>query len=241
LKRKIVVLNVVLGAVAIFAGFQLRSQWRAAKDREAATLPGPPVKPPPVMPYVKAPVGDPVLAVGYNPIVQKDLFDPSRNPNVEVAPPPPPPPPPPMPALPRYHGQMNLDGITAILSETPNSPQTSVKLGESIGQFKLVDVSTQEIVFQWSATGEMARKSLGELMERGRPSNEPVASASTQAPPPPAPVIKTPQGPGELAPQGFRVCNSNDSTPDGAVVDGFRKVSYATPFGPACRWDPLGK
>jgi hypothetical protein len=241
LKRKVVVLNVVLGVVVIFAGIQFRSEWKAAKAREAATLPGPPVKAPPVPPYRPLPVGEAVLSAGYNPIAQKDLFDPSRNPNVELPPPPAPPPPPPMPPLPRYHGQMNLDGITAILSEAPNSAQTPVKLGDAIGQFKLVDVSTQEIVFEWSATGETVRKRLDDLMDRAsQSSNAPVASASSQAPPPP-PVIKTPKGPGEDTGRGFKRCDPTDSTPDGAVVDGYRKVSYPTPFGPACRWDPLGK
>ena len=236
MNRKIVILNVVLAAVAIFAGFQLRNQWRAAKSREAATLHSAPVKPDAVPPYTPLPTAAPVLSAGYNAIAQKDLFDPSRNPNVVVEAPPPPPP---MPALPHYYGQMNLDGVTAILSEAANSPQKSVKPGETIGQFKLVDVSINEIVFEWN--GELVHRRLDELLDRGgSPSNAPVASASTPAPPP-APVIKTATGPGELAPQGYKTCNPNDSTPDGAVVDGFRKVAYATPFGPACRWDPIGK
>ena len=29
--------------------------------------------------------------------------------------------------------------------------------------------------------------------------------------------------------------------PDGAVVDGFRKVSRATPFGKACVWEAVGR
>jgi hypothetical protein len=238
LNRKIILLNVVLAAAAIFAGFQLRNEWRAAKRREAATLHSAGSKPATVPPYYPLPGSEPVLAAGYDRIAQKDLFDPSRNPNVAVEAPPPSPPPPPMPALPRYYGQMNLDGVTAILGEGANSPQRSVKPGDTIGQFKLVDVSTQEIVFEWN--GGLVRKRLDELLERSI--SAPVVAAATQAPPPPpAPVIKTPMGPGELAPQGFKACNPNDSTPDGSVVDGFRKVAYSTPFGSACRWDPIGK
>lgn len=238
MKRKIVALNLVLAAVVAFAGVQLRNQWRAARNRERAVLAAPSVKPPQVPPYIPLPGSEPALSASYNNIVQKDLLDPSRNPNVviEVVPPPPPPP---MPALPRYHGQMNLDGVTAILSDNANAPQRSVHLGEQIGEFKLVDVSTEELVFQWN--GQTVRKRIEELSDRSEPgSNVPVRSAM-QAPPPPVPVIKTPLGPGEMMPQGFRVCNPNDSTPDGAVVDGFRKVSYSTPFGSACRWDPIGK
>lgn len=241
MKRKIVVLNVVLLAVAIFAGVHLRSEWRAAQGREAVTLHPAPVTPPAVPPYTHLPTAEPVLSAGYNAIAQRDLFDPSRNPNVELPPPPTPPPPPPMPPLPRYYGQMNLDGVTAILSEAANSQQTSVKPGETIGQFKLVDVSTQEIVFEWN--GGLVRKRLDELTDRGgAASNAPAVATARQAPPPPpAPVIKTQIGPGTVTPQGFRTCDPNDSTPDGAVVDGFRKASYSTPFGSACRWDPVGK
>jgi hypothetical protein len=238
LKRKIIALDIVLGVVAIFACFQLRNEWRAAKGREAATLHTAPPKPAAAPPYSPLPAAEAVLSAGYIAIAQKDLFDPSRNPNVEVPPPPAPPPPPPMPALPHYYGQMNLDGVSAILSEGANSPQTSVKLGDTIGQFKLVDVSTQEIVFEWN--GELVRRRLDQVTDRS--SNAPVVSASTQAPPPPpAPVIKTPLGPGELAPQGYKACNPNDNMADGTVVDGFRKASYSTPFGSACRWDPVGK
>ena len=85
----------------------------------------------------------------------KILFHPSRDPNVPVELPPPPPPPPPMPELPRYHGQMNLgDGPMALLVEKPGMPEKAIKPGETIGQFKLVDVNTNEITFAWNFNGE---------------------------------------------------------------------------------------
>jgi hypothetical protein len=242
LKRRIVILNVVLAAVAVFAGVQLRNEWLAAKAREAATLPGRPVKPGPVPPYTALPGAGPVLAAGYSLIPQKFLFDPSRNSTVvEVVVVTPPPPAKPMPALPRFHGEMNLDGIMAVLSETPNSPQKFMKPGETIGEFKLLDVNTQELVFEWD--GQTIHKGLNELTDRGGASSDSRASSSaTQAAPPPAaPVFKTPLGPGAATPQGFKMCLPNDSTSEGAVVDGFRKIMLATPFGVSCRWDPVGK
>lgn len=240
MKRRIVILNVVLAAVAVFAGVQLRNEWLAAKAREAATLPGPPVKPGPVPPYSALPGAGPVLAAGYSLIPQKFLFDPSRNSTVvEVVVVTPPPPPRPMPALPRFHGEMNLGGIMAVLSETPNSPQKFMKPGETIGEFKLLDVNTQELVFEWD--GQTIHKGLNELTDRGAaPADSRGSSAATNAAPP-APVLQTPLGPGAATPQGARLCIPNDSTPEGAVVDGFRKVSLATPFGMSCRWDPVGK
>ena len=238
MKRRIVILNVVLAAVAVYAGIQLRNEWLAAKAREAATLPGPPVKPAAVPPYAALPGTGPVLAAGYSLIPQKFLLDPSRNSTVVVELPAPPPPRP-MPALPRFHGQMNLDGMMAILSESPNSPQKFLKPGETIGEFKLLDVNIQELVFEWN--GQTIHKRLDELTDRnGGPSNS-RGSAPPPAAPPPVPVAKTPTGPGEATPQGYKTCSPNDSTPEGTVVDGFRKVSMPTPFGAACRWDPVGK
>ena len=38
MNRKLLILDVVLAAVAVYAGFQFHSQWLAAKAREAAVL-----------------------------------------------------------------------------------------------------------------------------------------------------------------------------------------------------------
>ena len=98
MNRKLLILDVVLAAVAVFAGFQFRSQWIAAKAREAAVLnqkaaalPAPQFTPLPATPAV--------LSAGYADIAQKLLFDRSRNSTVvvEVPPPPPPKPVPPLP------------------------------------------------------------------------------------------------------------------------------------------------
>jgi hypothetical protein len=57
--------------------------------------------------------------------------------------------------------------------------------------------------------------------------------ASLQQLPPPPP------GPGELTHFGIRLCNPGDTSPEGSVVDGFRKVSSPTPFGSSCLWEPV--
>jgi hypothetical protein len=55
-------------------------------------------------------------------------------------------------------------------------------------------------------------------------------------------VIKQPMGPqGDATVFGFKQCSPNDSMPDGTVQGGYRKVTYKTPFGDACRWDPVGR
>jgi hypothetical protein len=240
LNRKLLILDVVLAAVAVYAGFQFRSQWLAVQAREAANANRRlnPLPPPQFTPLSTAP---PVLSAGYAEIAQKLLFDRSRNSTVvvEVAPPPPPKP---MPPLPAYHGMMNIgDGPAAILSVSAGSPQMEIHPGEMIGPFKLVDVTTQEIALEWD--GKIIRKTVDEILDRA--TREVVADANTPAPAAPAPavvpVVKSPLGPGEDTGRGFKVCVPNDSTPDGSVVDGYRKVSIPTPFGNACRWDPAGR
>jgi len=112
MSRNLCFLNLLLLALAVFAGSQLRIRWRAEKAREAAEFPPTaPSIPPAAFTAVRVPpVTRPVTYVA---IAQKDLFDPSRNPDlpVEIILPPPKPP---IPPLPVYHGAMNLgDGPMA--------------------------------------------------------------------------------------------------------------------------------
>ena len=240
MNRKLLILDVVLAAVAVYAGFQFRSQFRAVQAREGALTgrkPNP-LPPPQFTPLSTAP---PVLSAGYSEIAQKLLFDRSRNSTVvvEVAPPPPPKP---VPPLPVYHGMMNIgDGPAAILSVNASSAQMEIHPGEMIGPFKLVDVNTQEIALEWD--GKIIRKTVDEILDRT--TRQVAADASGPAPAAPAapvqPVIKTALGPGEDTGRGYKVCLPNDNTPDNAVVDGYKKVSLQTPFGNACRWDLVGR
>jgi hypothetical protein len=242
LNRKMILLNAVLAAVLVFAGFQWRNVFVAAKEKQRKMLTSrpPAVTPPPFVPLQNQP---PVMATGYIQVAQKFLLHPSRNPDL----PPPvveePPPPPPMPPLPKYHGAMNLDGeAVAILSEKENAPFQEVKAGEMIGQFKLVDVNTRDITFEWRQ--QQVRKTLNEILDRSSASNNNNnnnASSNAPAPPPP-PQIKTQVGPvGEPNQFGTIQCDPNDSYPDGAVVNGRRKVSRSSPFGKACVWEAVGR
>jgi hypothetical protein len=231
-------LNAVLAAVLIFAGFQWRSQYRAAREKERKMLGAKPAATVQAQ-FVPLQNQPPVLATKYNEVAQKMLLHPSRNPDI---PPPPieaPPPPPPMPHLPKYHGSMNLDGeAVAILSEG-NNPFQEVKAGGAIGQFKLVDVNTRDITFEWRGT--QVRKTLNEILDRHAEVASTNNAPSSNAPPPP-PQIKSQIGPvAETNGFGTKACDPNDSYPEGTVVNGFRKASVPTPFGKACRWEPAGK
>ncbi len=240
MNRKLVLLNAVLLLVVIYGGVQLRNQYQAAKAREAA-LRAVRVSPTPAGPFVALANDPPVLPSGYKDVAIKDLFHPSRNPDVPVELPPPPPPPPPMPALPGYHGQMNLgDGPMALLVEKPGMAEKAIKPGETIGQFKLVDVNTSEITFAWTFNGELARRSVHELADNSAPAAAvPDGRAAAAASAPPPPVIKSNLGAGAITGFGFKECIPNDSSPEGAIDGGFRKTITTTPFGKSCRWDPV--
>jgi hypothetical protein len=244
LKRKLLILNLGLAVFLAYAGFALRQEWLAEKAREAAELNRAlkPAAPPPFNPLAVAP---PVAPAGYAAIAQETLFDRSRNPNVVIETPPPPPPKP-MPPLPVYHGQMNIGtGPMAILSMTANSAHQGLHPGESIGPFKLVDINSDEITLEWE--GKTIRKNVDELLDRSATQQQAAAPAVRSEQPaapalaPPPPAAKSAIGPGADTGAGFKRCEPNDSTPAGTVVDGYRKVVSPTPFGEACRWDPVGR
>ena len=244
MNRRLIFLNVLLGCLLIWAGLQWRSEILAEKARVRKMLAGK-VPPLPATPLPALPGQPPVLATGYNTVAQKLLLHPSRNPDIEVEPPPPPPPPEPMPPLPKYHGAMNLDGEPVAILSVGKERSQEVKAGQLIGQFKLLDVTTRDITFQWK--DQQVRKPLNELLDRSQAENQqaPTSNAPSvgaTAPPPPPPAVKSQVGPvGDASVFGRRACDPNDSYADGAVVDGWRKTSSSTPFGKACFWEKAGK
>lgn len=242
MKRKLLILDAALAALLLYAAFQFYSQWRAARAHERAVL-NARVRPLPTPPFEPLPLPAPVMPSGYVAIAQKDLLDRSRNPEVVVETPAPPPPAP-MPALPVYFGMMNLgDGPTAIMSEKKESPQKVVRAGESVGEFKLVSVNSDEITLEWN--GQQIRRPVNELLDRGSTpqaaEGHAQAAAPVRAAQPAQQAAKTPIGPGQDTGRGFSLCDPNDSYPDGAVVKGMRKSITRNPFGESCRWDPVGR
>jgi hypothetical protein len=241
--RKLWLLNFALLALAVAAGSQLRGRWLADHARSKAKLRVPLAKVA-APPFTPAPEPPAVLPANYINVAQKDLFDPSRNPDVPVEAPPPPPPPPPMPPLPVYHGAMNIgDGPVAIMSVTASGKHEAIKPGEMIGPFKLVDLTRTDLTLEWN--GQTVRKELWELQNRTLPAEVAAAQHSDNPglkPPAPKPAARQEsKGPGDITNFGTRICQPGDTDAVGTVKDGFKKVSIATPFGNACSWDPVGK
>jgi len=239
MNRKLLVLDVVLAGGLVYAGVEFYAARQAARAHQQAVL-NQRVKPFPKPPFEAMPQPAPVLATGYARIAQKDLLDKSRNPEVviEVAPPPPPVPQPPLPV---YYGMLNLgDGVTAFMSEKSGMPQQAVHPGDKIGPYKLVSVGGNEIVLEWD--GKQLHKTVNELLNTSAPTEVSDArQPKAVAAPPPPPVVKTEVGPGQDTDRGYKLCAANDSYPNGAVVDGYRKSVTRNPFGESCRWDPVGR
>ena len=244
MNRKLLILDVVLVALLIYAGLQFRNIWLEAKAREAAKL-NRPVPQAPAPQFPPTPVPPAVMAAKYAEIPQKFLLDRSRNSVVVVEPPPPPPPPPPMPALPVYHGQMNLGdggGLFAILSVSNTAPHQAVHKGEAIGQFKLLDVNREGIDLEWN--GQKVHRKLYEITDHSAAAQQQQADAAPQravsaAPPAQPQQEQQPLGPGNPGFNGMRTCQANDSNPAGVVMDGYRKVIRPGPFGSTCLWEPV--
>lgn len=147
-----------------------------------------------------------------------------------------------MPPLPVYHGQMNLgdgQGLFAILSLNNAAPHQAIHMGESIGQFKLLSVNRETIDFEWD--GQTVHRMLYELVDHSavqQQQAEAVVQRAAAAPPPP-PVEQKPLGPGPVSNNGAASCLPNDSSPEGTIVNGLRKVNKPSPFGPMCFWEPI--
>jgi hypothetical protein len=236
LKRRLLLLNVVLLLLAALAGWQLRREYLAARERESAVLKRT-LKPAPAPPAGKPQARAPVAPGSYLDIAQKLLFSKDRN-SVVVEEPPAPPPPKPVPPMPVFHGMMNLgDGPIAILSEKAGGQHREFHPGDQVGPFKLLAFNKQEVVLEWD--GKTITKSVQELMggaEEPRQEAAAPAAANTAAPPPPH---SQQSGPGVELTKGTHACIPNDTTPAGTVRDGFRKTVTETPFGPQCRWEQI--
>ena len=232
-------LNLALLALIALAGWRARRAWLEAERHEAAVLRAP-QKPLPPPPFAALPTAEPLAAMAYEEVAQKMLFTPDRNPTVVVEPAKPKP----MPPLPVAYGVLNLgDGPLAILGEKAGRPHRAYRPSETIGEFKLLSIRGDELLFEWE--GQQIAKRVDELRPReagggsGGDASAPVAAA----PPPPQTLVQVaaerPLGPGESVGGGIRTCQPGDSNPPGAVVEGFRKVVSKTPFGTVCRWEPV--
>ena len=230
MRKKLWFLNLLLIAGIALLARELHQNWKAAREREKRIAMRA-VKASPVAAIPTPPPPASVQAASYADIAQAMLFSKDRNPAVVVEAPPPKPQPP----FPRFYGAMNLgDGLIAILSDGP-SEQRPFRPGEQAGEYKLVEIGEDTLVFEWD--GKKFSKKFSELADRNDVPAEATPRAAAAAPPPPPPKPAGP-GPGIDMGGGFAACNPGDTSPAGTVVNGMRKVLIETPFSKVCRWEP---
>lgn len=232
-------LNLLLLALVALAAWQLRQRWVAARAAEVIILSeqAKPVILPPVTPPIPSPA---VTASNYMEVASRTLFSPDRNPDV-VKETPPAPPAPVMPALPFAHGMMTIEGKTiVIMSLKAGAPHHGYSPGATIGDFKLISVQGNVLTFDWN--GEKVVRSFEDLREKNPTPQAQSAPAVANAAPPTAAieVVQSLKGPGPKdEASGNKNCVPNDNSPSGTIQDGYKKVVQATPFGAACRWEPV--
>src|SRR5207249_4281981 len=126
---------------------------------------------------------------------------------------------------------MNLmDGTTAIMSEKSGTQHLGVRLGDKVGEFKLVAVSGREITLEWE--GKTVTKEIDEMIDRAAPPPTPAVSGTTPRPEsrqPAAPQTRVGAAPGTDIGNKLRACQPGDNSPPGTVSGGYRKVVSTTP------------
>ena len=75
------------------------------------------------------------------------------------------------------------------------------------------------------------------LVVRQRPQESGPEKTTSSLPPTPGSLAKKPAQGVDLG-SGFRACVAGDSSPDGTVVDGYRKMIRYSFLGPSCIWKP---
>lgn len=247
--RKLIALNVALAAVLAMLVVQVRREWLSANARQRSFL-GKAIKPTAASPlnlYVKP---APLMATSYASVAQMNLFSQDRNSNV-ILDAPAPPPPKPVPAFPVARGVMLWEGVppTVVLSDRAGGAQRGYHPGDMIGEWKVVSIDNQFVVFEWD--GKQFQKRLDELLDKtalmseGPATAAPAANAAATNLTPAPPAVQTlsssgrAEGPGPDLGGNVKGCVAGDSSPAGTISGGMRKVVTATPFGSSCHWEAV--
>jgi hypothetical protein len=243
LKSGLILSSLLLAAALTAVIWTGTTQWRQAEAQRKAIL-NTPLKTLPVPPAAPAPAAAAPNAVAYADVAEKDLFSKDRNPNVVIEQKPVEEKK--MPPLPMLYGVMGMpSGAQALIAEGKGEAGHPVRAGESVGEFKILALDTQNITFGWNGK-EVSRK-VDELIDRTPENGGGARAASAAAPggpaaPPPAPVTNSnatgKHGPIQVGSpiEPAYNCLGNDNSPAGTVDDGFRKTILPSPFGSMCKW-----
>jgi len=240
---KLVVLNVALVSGLGLIVWQGRVRWDEAQAARRTTInvPVKRVTPPLITPAQKP---DAVQAAKYADVAAKNPFSKDRNPTVIIEAPkveavkP-------MPSLPVVYGALNLpSGTRAIMAAHAGDASKSVRVGDSVGDFKILALDMRKVTFEWE--GKQLEKNLDDLVDRsGGSAAATAAPTAGRGPAAPAPPAAAPTSKALGAETGSsdapsRACVAGDNSPAGTVVDGYKKTGIDSPFGlMGCKWVPV--
>ncbi|HEY3743271.1 MAG TPA: hypothetical protein VGL53_25670 [Bryobacteraceae bacterium] len=238
--RRLFYLNALLLLISIGLGTRLRMLWSDARQREdmvrlngerrliyRGSAPAPQVQA--------------VNATAYSDIAMRTLFSKDRNPTVivDVVPPAPEPP---VPPFPKSNGVMMFGGpdeARVILTEHNGAGQKIYKFGDTVGDWEIVKFDSKTITLKWH--DKEFTKELADLVD-----NNPIAPVqATQAPAggSSAVVVKGDSGgvprPDIPLGNGTKSCAPGDTSPNGTIADGMKKIVVANPFGTSCHWEAV--
>ncbi len=239
-QAKIVALNLGLAAALGLIVWQGTVRWNEAQAarRASVNVPVKRVTPPPMVPAQKP---DTVLAAKYADIAAKNPFSKDRNPTVVVEPPKVEPQKV-MPPLPVVYGAMTLpSGIRAIMADRSGSSSKAVRVGDTVGDFKILALDLHKVTFEWD--GKPIERNMDDLVDRTGTAAAAPASAKGPAAPPPSAAALTSKALGVevgTSDAPARACTANETSPAGTVVDGYKKTGIDSPFGLMnCKWVPV--
>lgn len=253
MRRNLLALDLLLLALCGLGGWRFKEFQRERLAEQAKFLQRREVAV--ATPVVLMP--QPLAAVAAGPyleVAQKLLLSADRNPTVilDVVPPKV------MPALPRAYGAMDLgEGPRVVLAAAHGSPQRSYAVGETLGEFKLLAITQAGVVFEWD--GKQVGARYDELRDVTAPEPartaaaaavRPAAAAGSQAVSPagaPAATAGVQTIVSSTSAQGkpgsgkgwARACQPGDTSPDGTVAEGYRKVIQDIGFGKNCYWEKV--
>lgn len=252
MKQRLTLLNAALLLAVLGCAWVLRNNWLEARQRERDAI-ARRARTGMVAPYEAPAPPKPSQPASFSEVALKTLFSKDRNPTVIEEPPPPPPPPPPVPPFPKAYGIMDIGQGPMIFIGQGGGKQRLHRVGDDTGPWKILAIKGERVTLEWTDQKKVFEKTLAELKDRsGEPAggggntggaaanNQGLAASEIVTIPTvkAAEPVANPDRPGIQA-GASRLCNPGDTSPPGAVVDGFRKVVAKTPFGDVCRWDPV--
>jgi hypothetical protein len=242
--RKLILLDLALLALVVFLVFQMRREWVEAHARSQAFL-SVNIHAAPAPKVAALPHHNPLAAIAYAEVALMNLFSKDRNPQVVIDVDPPKVKS--VPAFPVARGVLIWEGTppTILLSTKAGGQQRAYRAGDQVGEWTLVSVDSQYVVFAWD--GQEFKKRIDELMDKS------TLVAETAAPTPATTNNASAQKTGQslsdsskgtkvgvdVGAADMRGCTPGDDTPVGTVQDGYKKVVSTTPFGSACRWEQV--